>query len=107
MDTRKSYGFGMNKPPKLENINWSDKDRMINRTLAQTSVMDFIALSELTEDAYFKMLASDLAHPGKPSVNLQRVYHSLKMMHSLRKVDGEWYLRNGQWIGFTQKGKEL
>ena len=97
IDTRKSYGIGK-KPPKLENINWSDKHRLIHRTLAQTSVMDFIALSELTEDCYFKMLASDLQHPGKPSVNLQRVYHSLKMMHFLKKADGDWHLQNGQWI---------
>ena len=97
MYTRKDY-TGFNRPPKLENINWSNKDRLINRTLAQTSVKDFIALSELTEDRYFQMLASDLQCPGKPSVNLQRVYHSLKMMHFLSKVDGDWYLQNGQWI---------
>ena len=54
IDTRKSYRIGRKAKP--ENINWSDKDRLINRTLAQTSVMDFIALSELTEDPYFKML---------------------------------------------------
>ena len=97
MDTRKLDMYGRTKS-KVEQINWSDKHRLIHRTLSQTSVVDFIALSELTEDYYFKMLASDLQHPGTPSVNLQRVYHSLKMMHFLKKVDGDWHLENGQWV---------
>ena len=85
------------KPRKVENINWSDKHKLIHRLLVSVSIQDFTALAELSEDYYFKMLASDLAHPGRPSVNLQRVYRDLGTSAPIEKVDGFWVRTSDQW----------
>ena len=98
MHTRKDYYIGQNRPCKPEKINWSDKYLLIHRTLIAVSIQDFIALAEISEEYYFKMLASDLQHPGIPSVNLQRVYREHNIKAPIEKVDGFWALQGGQWI---------
>ena len=88
-------------------VNWSDTDRLIHRTLSRMPIGDFLELAKLSNNYYFKMLASDLQHEGPPSVNLQRAYRELgdiqEIGRVLEKVDGLWTLRNGEWINIVSQ----
>ena len=86
-------------------INWSEDHHLIHRTLGRMSLKDFLALANLSNNHYFKMLASDLQYEGPPSVNLQRAYKELGNIREtvgfLEKVDGFWTLRNGKWTNIV------
>jgi hypothetical protein len=95
---------------------FTENEQLINKLLFQCNsfnnspialtIQDFIALSELSDDYYFKMLASDLQHIGSPSYNLRYAYSSQRtncyhhnagypLFKPIEKTNGMWVLENG------------